>query len=82
MLPLFPSVSSDHRPCISAAQKMFPLTPLFHLSDLRMHQSGVRMTNEVIRGDEVVHTAAVDVFQFDQQGIFPMVLFLFACWIL
>mmetsp|Transcript_54341 Transcript_54341/g.131897 ORF Transcript_54341/g.131897 Transcript_54341/m.131897 type:complete len:591 (+) Transcript_54341:425-2197(+) len=37
---------------------------------LHMHQSGVRMTNEVIRNGEVVNTAKVDVFEFDQQGTF------------
>jgi hypothetical protein len=26
------------------------------------------MTNEVIRGGEVVHKAVVDVYDFDQQG--------------
>ena len=33
-----------------------------------MHQTGVRMTNEVIRGDEVFHKAVADVYDFDQQG--------------
>lgn len=33
-----------------------------------MHQSGVRMTNEVIRDGTVVNTAVVDVYDFDQQG--------------
>ena len=37
---------------------------------LHMHKTGVRMTNEVIRGGEVVHTSRVDVFEFDQQGTF------------
>jgi len=37
---------------------------------LHMHQSGVRMTNEVVRGEEVVHTSSVDVYDFDQQGGF------------
>jgi len=35
---------------------------------LHMHQAGVRMTNEVIRGKEVIHTAVSDVFDFNQQG--------------
>ncbi|CAJ1960438.1 unnamed protein product [Cylindrotheca closterium] len=37
---------------------------------LHMHQTGVRMTNDVIRDNEVVHTSKVDVFEFDQQGAF------------
>mmetsp|Transcript_4379 Transcript_4379/g.10298 ORF Transcript_4379/g.10298 Transcript_4379/m.10298 type:complete len:171 (-) Transcript_4379:157-669(-) len=35
-----------------------------------MHQTGVRMTNEVIRDNEIVHTSKADVFEFDQQGAF------------
>ncbi len=35
---------------------------------LYMQKFGARMVNEVIRGDEVVHTAKVEVFDFDQQG--------------
>jgi hypothetical protein len=35
-----------------------------------MHKTGVRMTNEVIRDNEVVHKSKVDVFEFDQQGSF------------
>lgn len=35
---------------------------------LHMHKTGVRMTNEVIRGGEVFHTAVADVYDFDQQG--------------
>ncbi|KAL3782149.1 hypothetical protein ACHAW5_010250 [Stephanodiscus triporus] len=37
---------------------------------LHMHKTGVRMTNEVIRGGEVFHKAVVDVYDFDQQGSF------------
>ena len=37
---------------------------------LHMHKTGVRMTNEVIRGGDVMHTSRVDVFEFDQQGTF------------
>ncbi|CAJ1960436.1 unnamed protein product [Cylindrotheca closterium] len=37
---------------------------------LHMHQTGVRMTNEVIRQNEVVHNAKVDVFDFEEQGGF------------
>ena len=37
---------------------------------LHMHQTGVRMTNEVVRGDSVVHSASVDVYDFPQQGGF------------
>ena len=39
-----------------------------HIPVLHMHQTGVRMTNEVIRNGEVFHTAAVDVYDFEQQG--------------
>lgn len=35
---------------------------------LHMHQTGARMTNEVIRGNEVFHKAVADVYDFDQQG--------------
>ena len=37
---------------------------------LHMHTTGTRMVNEVMRGEEVVHTAKVDFFDFDQQGKF------------
>lgn len=37
---------------------------------LHMHQTGVRMTNELIRDGAVVNLGAVDVFEFDQQGAF------------
>mmetsp|Transcript_5138 Transcript_5138/g.7439 ORF Transcript_5138/g.7439 Transcript_5138/m.7439 type:complete len:645 (+) Transcript_5138:49-1983(+) len=39
---------------------------------LHMHEKGVRMTNEVIRNNEVVHKAHVDVFEFNQQGAFKV----------
>lgn len=35
---------------------------------LHMHTSGTRMVNELVRDEEVVHTSAVEVFDFDQQG--------------
>merc|ERR1719389_288920 len=35
---------------------------------LHMHQSGVRMTNEVIRDGKVHNMAVSDVYDFDQQG--------------
>eukprot|EP01083_Nonionella_stella_P039805 108280_1 len=37
---------------------------------LHMHQSGVHMKNEVIRGDTVIHTATSEVYDFDQQGAY------------
>jgi hypothetical protein len=43
-----------------------------HVSVLHMHKTGVRMTNEVIRGGEVFHKALVDVYDFDQQGMTSM----------
>jgi len=39
---------------------------------LHMHDTGMRMTNEVIRGDQVVHKAVSDVYDFDQQGVFQV----------
>jgi len=39
---------------------------------LHMHQTGVRMTNEVTRNGQVYHKAAVDVFEFAQQGSFKV----------
>jgi hypothetical protein len=39
---------------------------------LHMHQTGTRMTNEVIRNSQVVHESMVDVFEFDQQGSFKV----------
>jgi hypothetical protein len=38
------------------------------VESLHMHKSGTRMVNEVIRGGQVVHSGAVDVFEFSQQG--------------
>jgi hypothetical protein len=35
---------------------------------LHMHQVGLRMTNELIRDGDVVHTAAVEHWEFDQNG--------------
>ena len=50
--------------------KMYVLTCIYiYFSVLHMHQTGVRMTNEVIRGGEVVHGAVSDVYDFDQQGM-------------
>jgi len=37
---------------------------------LHMHKTGTRMTNEVIRGDQVAHESLADVYDFDQQGSF------------
>jgi hypothetical protein len=48
----------------------FRLTPNHPVIDLHMHKTGVRMTNDVIRNNDVVHTSRVDVFEFDQQGAF------------
>ena len=35
-----------------------------------MHQSGIFMKNEVIRGEEVIHTATSEVYDFEQQGAY------------
>lgn len=35
---------------------------------LHMHQTGTRMTNEVVRDGVIHHSAAVDVYDFKQQG--------------
>ena len=36
-----------------------------------MHQSGIHMKNEVIRGeDQVIHTATSEVYDFEQQGAY------------
>ena len=34
-----------------------------------MHQTGVRMTNEVLRDGQVYHKASAEVFDFEQQGV-------------
>ena len=39
---------------------------------LHMHDFGVAMFNEVIRGGEVMHRASVDYFDFAQSGIFEV----------
>jgi len=39
---------------------------------LHMHQTGVRMTHEVMRDGEVINKAAVDVYDFEQQGSFSV----------
>mmetsp|Transcript_2003 Transcript_2003/g.4945 ORF Transcript_2003/g.4945 Transcript_2003/m.4945 type:complete len:542 (+) Transcript_2003:262-1887(+) len=36
---------------------------------LHMHQTGVRMTNEVLRDGQVYHKASAEVFDFEQQGV-------------
>lgn len=54
--------------CSSLALQGEPVTVL--AESLHMHQTGARMTNEVIRNGEVVNAAKVDVFEFDQQGSF------------
>jgi len=38
-----------------------------------MHQSGVRMVNHQIRGNQVIRTGGVDFFDFDQQGSFNVI---------
>ena len=35
-----------------------------------MHQSGIHMKNEVIRREEVIHTATSEVYDFEQQGAY------------
>jgi Copper type II ascorbate-dependent monooxygenase, N-terminal domain/DOMON domain/Copper type II ascorbate-dependent monooxygenase, C-terminal domain len=35
---------------------------------LHMHEVGLRMTNEIIRNGDVVHKAAVEYWEFDQNG--------------
>jgi hypothetical protein len=35
---------------------------------LHMHQAGLRMTNELIRDGEVIHTASVEYWEFEQNG--------------
>ena len=35
-----------------------------------MHQSGIHMKNEVIRGEELIHTATSEVYDFEQQGAY------------
>jgi Copper type II ascorbate-dependent monooxygenase, C-terminal domain len=42
------------------------------VESLHMHKTGIRMTNELIRNGEVVNSAAVDVFEFRQQGSFKV----------
>ncbi|KAL7433032.1 hypothetical protein ACHAXM_003380 [Skeletonema potamos] len=57
--------------CPEACSSLYldePVTVL--IEKLHMHQTGKRAVNEVIRGGEVVHTASVDFFDFDQQGGF------------
>jgi len=39
---------------------------------LHMHETGVRMTHEVTRGNDVVHKSSVEVYDFDQQGNFQV----------
>jgi len=57
--------------CGGSCSSLFLDEPVTVIAEkLHMHQTGVRMVNEVIRGDEVVHTAKVEVYDFDQQGQF------------
>lgn len=56
--------------CSSFALGGEPVTVL--TESLHMHKSGVRMTNDVIRNNEVINSAKVDVFEFDQQGSFKV----------
>jgi hypothetical protein len=57
--------------CPEACSSLYldePVTVL--IEKLHMHQTGERAVNEVIRGGEVVHTATVEFFDFEQQGKF------------
>lgn len=54
--------------CSSMALKHHSVTVLAEY--LHMHETGKRMTNEVIRNNEVAHTSIVDTWDFDQQGNF------------
>lgn len=55
--------------CGGSCSSLFLDEPVTVISEkLHMHKTGTRMVNEVIRGDKVVHTATVEVFDFDQQG--------------
>ena len=55
--------STHYLVLITDFRPVYVLIPALH-----MHQTGVRMTNEVIRDGEVFHTAVVDVYDFEQQG--------------
>ena len=52
--------------CSTVALGDESVTVLFE--SLHMHMTGTRMVNELIRDGEIVHTSAVEVFDFDQQG--------------
>jgi hypothetical protein len=54
--------------CSSVFLQQTQVTVLWE--SLHMHQTGVRMTNQVIRNDEVIRSSWVDVFDFDEQGGF------------
>jgi len=57
--------------CGGSCSSLFLDEPVTVISEkLHMHKTGTRMVNEVIRGDEVVHMAKVEVYDFDQQGSF------------
>ncbi len=66
--------------CGGSCSSLFLDEPVTVLSEkLHMHKTGTRMVNEVIRGGKVVHTAKVEVFDFDQQGKFVFLLDIVSC---
>jgi hypothetical protein len=54
----------------SGAALQSALTPTLTVIQqyLHMHATGARITHKQIRNGEVIHTAAIDYWQFDQQG--------------
>ena len=55
--------------CPSSCSNVFLPEPVTVIREfLHMHATGTRMTNEQVRGDNVVRSAAIEVFEFDQNG--------------
>ena len=59
--------------CKPSCSSFFLRSPVTILRDyMHMHQAGSRIYTELIRDDEVVHSSAIDYFDFEQQGNQPV----------
>ena len=59
--------------CNPSCSSFFLRSPVTILRDyMHMHQGGSRIYSELIRDGEVVHTSAIDYFDFEQQGSQPV----------
>ena len=72
--PVGDGLTEHHFSCSGECSQVALADPITVIREsLHMHQSGTRMYNSQVRNGEVIRTANVDFFDFDQQGSFATV---------